>query len=86
MGYSIDSTMVRVDFFRDMGKWYTTEALNMGGEKNPYVYEAFIKALGKQFPEHYHDLVAVCLEPYHENAHPLMILDWWNKYLKLTKE
>ena len=31
MGYSEDETMVRVDFFKPSGKWYTTEAVKWTG-------------------------------------------------------
>lgn len=85
--YSNNPAMVRVDFFKESGKWYTTEQMEMlgGWDKETLVHDVFIKALGRAFPEHYHEFTAVCLEPYHENAYPLMVKDWWERYNKLLK-
>lgn len=80
MGYSDDDTNVRVDFFKESGKWYTTEAVKWtGGSTDILIHEAFIISL----ENHLHKegsaelrlsgMTAVCLEPYHENAHPLMV-------------
>lgn len=46
MGYSNDNTMVRVDFFKPSGKWYTTEAVKwMGWGHENLIHEAFAKSL-----------------------------------------
>lgn len=80
--------MVRVDFFKESGKWYTTEEMEMigGFDKTTSIHEAFIKSLGMTFPENYHEFIAVCLEPYHENSHPLMVMNWYNKYLAIINK
>lgn len=81
MGYSDNVWSVRVDFFRcdngGLGRWYCTEAvlwLHYGG---PSVYDAFAAALDRHLrnpdrPEpRLQDMIAICLEPYHQNAHPV---------------
>jgi hypothetical protein len=81
--YSDDPYMVRVDFFKDSGKWYTTEAVPMTGEwrggPNSQLYDMFAKAIIEHLTDNGRgsvrlgDMIAVCLNPYHEHAHPLMI-------------
>jgi len=79
MRYSEDPTMVRVDFFKESGKWYTTEAVKWTGEwssKGQSVHEAFRKSLRDHFKSNHlrlSEMAAVCLEPYHENSHPICI-------------
>ena len=73
MGFTTDDSMVRVDFFKPSGKWHTTEAIEWtGGYFSVNIHEAFKKSLRDAFPNGtFSDMDAVCLEPYHENAHPL---------------
>lgn len=81
--YSDDPHMVRVDFFKETGKWYTTEAIAMTGEwkggPHSQLHDMFAKALIKHLTHDGHgsvrldDMIAVCLEPYHEHSHPLMM-------------
>ena len=81
--YSDDPAMVRVDFFSPSGKWYETEAvkwtgawkgsLNDGGQ---LIHAAFAQSLRDHFvgrPDRLSSMDAVCLEPYHENAHPIQL-------------
>lgn len=84
--YSNDSNSVRVDFFRPGGKWYTTEAVvwpegmwSQGGPEDGYnlITDAFRTALDYHFknrPNRLKGMWAVCLEPYHEHQHPLMMV------------
>jgi len=90
MNYSNDPEMVRVDFFKDSGKWGYTEAMKwdryrttLVTENETYIasnYEdiqgTFKRCLREQFPDRFIGLTAVCLEPYHEHAHPLMVRNW----------
>lgn len=91
MGYIIDPRMVRVDFFKPSGKWYTTEAIkwdryrsnittnnpnNIGETSYEHPEDTFKRCLIEQLGLRLSDLVAVCLEPYHEHGYPLMIKDW----------
>ena len=72
MGYSDDPAMVRVDFFKDSGKWYATEAipwLNYGGE----IFSEFRKSLAAALGGRFAGMYAVCLEPYNARPFPLMI-------------
>lgn len=72
--YSDNPNMVRVDYFKPSGKWYMTEAHNMGDFYNePFVHDAVRKALerdGRWLPH----FTIVVLEPYHKNAYPVMFV------------
>ena len=83
MGYSADYEMVRVDFFKPSGKWYTTEAVKWSGKWNGGgILEAFAQSLR----DHLHngrlsEMDAICLKPYHEHSHPIMIKNGlWKNY------
>jgi hypothetical protein len=59
MGYSSDGTMVRVDFFKPSGKWYTTEAVSwahwsrVDDEGRPILIDdAFSKVLSEHLQRH----------------------------------
>lgn len=77
MGYSDNDAMVRVDFFKPGGKWYCTEAVLWTGDyygKN--IHKEFAISLLNHFKDHptrLCEMDAVCLEPYHERAHPIQI-------------
>jgi len=77
MGYIEDPSMVRVDFFRGSGKWYTTEAVKwLDWESKNLIYDVFRESLLEHFknsPNRLKGMWAVCLEPYHINSHPLMM-------------
>ena len=73
--YCDDPASVRVDFFKPSGKWYMTEAVPW---KEPYngggqLQDHFRAALKKALQGRGNGLLAVCLEPYHENAYPVMV-------------
>jgi hypothetical protein len=80
MNYSNSSNMVRVDFFKESGKWYTTEAMEwLSYEKE--IHQAFIDSLRAAFIKgdghaRYSGMTAVCLQPYSKNEHPLMLHNW----------
>lgn len=77
MGYSDDEAMVRVDFFKPSGKWYTTEAVKwLGWGRDILIHDAFKNSLKIHFkdnPERLSDMDAICLEPYHELSHPIQL-------------
>ena len=78
--YSNRPQMVRVDFFKESGKWYDTiemEWLHYSGRM--LIHDAFIRSLQACCNGFYYDMTAVCLKPYHENSHPVM-LHTWNKH------
>lgn len=83
MGYIDDDSMVRVDFFKPGGKWYCTEAVKWtGGYGDVEIHTAFKISLQDHFrdnPNRLNGMVAVCLEPCHAYAHPLMLKDWGDK-------
>jgi hypothetical protein len=88
MNYSNNPAMVRVDFFKESGKWYATEQMEWLHYKGEMlIHDAFIRSLQAQFNGKYHDMTAICLEPYHEFAHPVMLYTWQTRIpspLKLT--
>lgn len=85
MGYSENDSMVRVDFFKPSGKWYETEAVKWTGEwkSSTLIHDAFAQSLRDHFkdrPNRLSEMDAICLEPYHENSHPIQIkAGGWNK-------
>jgi hypothetical protein len=86
MGYTTDSAMVRVDFFKPTGKWYCTEAVKWTGEYagKSLIHDEFAKSLRDYLGSRLKGMDAICLHPYHEHAHPIQIkngewLTWENK-------
>ena len=80
MGYTEKSESVRVDFFKESGKWHGTREMiwdrfQSQCSKNDYesIHDIFERCLSQSYPIQYSGMYAVCLYPYHENAHPLMI-------------
>jgi len=70
--YCNETNMVRVDFFKPSGEWYTSDSMEFG----PYtgrIQDAFRDSLRETFQGVLLGMTAVCLEPYHENAYPLMV-------------
>lgn len=71
--YSENPGMVRVDYFKESGKWYMTEAVDMS-EFWDYAItpsdavQAALKKAGRWLP-HFN---IVALEPYHKSAYPVM--------------
>lgn len=82
MGYCEDDSMVRVDFFRSSGKWYTSEAVKWTGNYDDDIFESFEKSLCDHFEgtNRLSEMDAVCLKPYHKYSHPIQIKSGrWNK-------
>ena len=79
MGYSANPAMVRVDFFKPSGKWYTTEAVLWTGEWEGHlqlIHDAFKQSLRDHFkdqPNRLSDMDAICIHPYHQYEHPIQI-------------
>ena len=79
MGFTTKEGMVRVDFFKQSGKWYTTEEMYWDRYfthecgNTELFHETFIRCLNKSFPDRYTEMIAVCLKPYHEHSHPILI-------------
>ena len=74
MGYTEDESMVRVDFFRPSGKWYTTEGVKWtGGYRDCCIFSAFRQSLRDHLGDRLCDMDAVCLEPYHEHSYPIQV-------------
>jgi hypothetical protein len=76
MNYCDDPAMVRVDFFKESGKWYTTEAIKWLHYRDMSIHEAFYLSLEASLEDRLSEMTAVCLAPYHEHAHPIMLKKW----------
>lgn len=88
MNYSNTSSMCRIDFFKEGGKWYTTEEVKMiyyGTEEEfegrkllllPEIIIASLRADSSFRMEdgrmRYAGMWAVVLEPWHVHSHPQM--------------
>jgi len=69
--------MVRVDFFKESGKWYATEQMEWRNYNAQFqIHDAFLWGLISQFNGRYSGMTAICLDPYHEHAHPVLIHNW----------
>ena len=75
MGYDEDDSMARVDFFKESGKWHTTEAVKWH-DYDGEIFEAFRNALRRHTNGRLSGMTAVCLEPPHARPFPLMIRNW----------
>jgi hypothetical protein len=73
MNYSTNTAMCRVEFFRETGKWYTTESLvlNYSHPKGPI--GALLQACDEQLEGRLKGMWAVCFDPYHEHGYPVMV-------------
>jgi hypothetical protein len=87
--YSDNPTNCRVDFFKENGKWYATEMVVFDGKwwKDRSIDEGWTHPIDKfkeVLKEHLYDasrqnayrmrgMIAICLDPYFEDAWPLMI-------------
>lgn len=81
MGFCVEENMVRVDFFKESGKWYETVSLKWDRYRThdnisiELIHDTFRRCCLEQ-----HNRLcqkgwkAVCLEPYHADAYPLMII------------
>lgn len=72
MYFSDNPCSVRVDFFKvHSGKWVATERMDWLGYKGD-IHKEFISSIKASFGSRYKGLVAICLDPFNENAHPVM--------------
>lgn len=73
--YSRDPENCRIDIFRESGKHYTTIQIRINGfdYNHSSTKEAVRKNLYEELGDNqYAGFLAVCLEPYHKNSHPVM--------------
>ncbi len=75
MHYSDDPAMVRVDFFKESGKWYCTEAVKWIGYDG-LIHDEFKKSLRNHCGDRLSEMQAVCLEPHNIHSHPISVRDW----------
>jgi len=81
MGYTTDSRHVRVDRFKESGKWYDTLEVVIPDEYYDHwnIFQALEMSINEQYGENY--VVGwtnqggsfVCIDPYHEHSHPVML-------------
>jgi hypothetical protein len=76
MHYSKEPWMVRVDRFRTKGKWYDTWQIDMRHHYDvTNIREAVLLCwlMESKIPFS-KDFFLVCLEPYHRNSHPVVVI------------
>ena len=73
MNYSDEVNNVRVDIWKESGKWYTTISLVWIEYHDGILNELFKEYLDKQYPRSFKGMKATCLEPYHRNGHPISV-------------
>ena len=72
--FSNDEADCRVDIFKPNGKWYTTTTINMSHNYNsPDLKQSIKDLLLLQKWDTDNGWIFVCLEPYHQHAHPIML-------------
>lgn len=76
--YSSNESMVRVSRFKPSGKWYDDQAIDMAGHyAAPSLRDAILECWETQgsAPRRLEPgWMLVCLEPYHQHAHPQLII------------
>lgn len=76
--YTSDERSCRVDFWKESGKWYTTEAVIFSDSEfnSKDIHGSFKKALKEHFNGNVRmeDMRATCLEPYHAYSHPISLI------------
>lgn len=73
--YSVNANSVRVDFFKPSGKWSTTEAVSWIDYREKDIHKALRDSLlAAGIHLRLAGTLAVCLEPYHVNAHPITLI------------
>ena len=70
---------VRVDIWKPRGKWYTTLEIIWSRDDTEEsevwpMKDIFRHILSEQEGNRFDGYWASCLHPYHENAHPIMII------------
>jgi hypothetical protein len=91
MGFTVNDSRVRVDFFKPSGKWYGTGSIDMSAHYKGDIGECVRRACSEEHAKgkegewdhtfNPQDWVSgggtiVVLEPAHENSHPIMIKQW----------
>jgi hypothetical protein len=76
MHYSKESNHCRIDFFKPSGKWYTTEEVVFARDyyKHYDIHMSLRQALRLLFKRKFVGMTVVCLEPYHQNSHPIKLV------------
>jgi len=85
--FSESPSSVRVDRFRESGKWYDTYAIDMRQYYNlPSIHDAVARAwLDERWATGtgLESFFLVCLDPYHVHSHPVILReDYVQKLLK----
>lgn len=74
MGFTTKEGMVRVDRFKERGKWYDTHEVDMSKHYNAdSIHDALEECLRRDGVS-LDGFVFVCLEPYHKFSHPVMLM------------
>ena len=77
--YSNDPAMVRVDFWKESGKWYATEQIEFAEYNDPDMWKVLEEGIRKKLTRDngriaYAGMRATCLAPYHVHSHPISLI------------
>lgn len=75
MGYHVNDSMVRVDRFKERGKWYDSHMVDMNSVYHHNSIHDGLKECLARDGINIEGYIIVCLEPYHKHAHPIMLKD-----------
>ena len=75
MGYAVEDSKVRLDRFKQSGKWYDSYSLDMQGfwDVGPTPHDAVQAAMDKQGIRGIEGGFVIVLEPYHKHSYPVVI-------------
>lgn len=73
MGFTTEEGMVRVDIFREGGKWYETIAVHWEEYRSMQLRDRLKEYVRDQHRGRFEGCWAVCLHPYSEFEHPVMV-------------
>lgn len=69
-----DKDKAFVVFFKESGKYYTEEMIDMPYKEDGYIVDYFKECLKKHLSDgRLKGMIAVCMEPNHKDSYPLMV-------------
>ena len=71
--FSEKENSCRVDIFKPSGKWYETISISMEYNSSS-IHESVREGIKQKIGNAHSGKTAVCTEPYHQYAHPVLII------------
>lgn len=73
MGYAVEDSKVRVDRFKTSGKWYDSWQIDMAEHYRATSLHDAVRECCLAAGMNTEGYTLVCLEPYHQHSHPVML-------------